>query len=67
MTDVQQCVTVDLRGGPESFPEELRHPQVLTTQERVKISFYGGYEHFERDTESDDAVYRWIGRTRVAE
>ncbi|MDT5032710.1 MAG: hypothetical protein QOC94_2881, partial [Actinoplanes sp.] len=41
--------------------------QVLTTQERVKISFYGGYEHFERDTESDDAVYRWIGRTRVAE
>lgn len=66
MTDVRQLVTVDLRGGPTAFPEELRHPEVPSAEERVKVSFYGGYEHFERDPQSD-TVYRWIGRTRVAE
>lgn len=67
MTDVQQLVTVDLRGGPANFPEELRHPRVLPTEDRLKISYYGGYEHFERDQESGNVVYQWIGRTRVAE
>jgi hypothetical protein len=66
MTAVQQLVTVDLQGGPPNFPEELRHPQVSGAEDRLKISYYGGYEHFERDPESED-IYHWIGRTRVAE
>jgi hypothetical protein len=67
MTDVQQLVTVDLRGGPPNFPENLRHPQASPAEERLKISHYGGYEHFERDPESGDPVYNWVGRTCVAE
>lgn len=67
MSDVQQLVTVDLRGGPTHFPEELRHPRVSPAEERLKICYYGGYEHFERDPDSDVAIYHWIGRTRVAE
>jgi hypothetical protein len=67
MIGVQQLITAELRGGPPNFPEELRHPQASPTEERLKISHYGGYEHFERDPEADDAIYHWIGRTRVAE
>jgi Family of unknown function (DUF5988) len=67
MTDVQNLVTADLQGGPPTFPEELRHPQVSPTDDKVKVCHYGGYEHFERDPGDDNPVYRWIGRTRVAE
>jgi hypothetical protein len=67
MTQTQTLVTAELRGGPSAFPELLRHPQVSPTDDKVKICFYGGYEHFERDLAVDGWVFRWIGRTRVAE
>jgi hypothetical protein len=67
MTQVQDLVTADLRGGPAAFPDELRHPRVAPGQDEVKICHYGGYEHFERDLRESGWVYRWTGRTRIAE
>lgn len=67
MTQRANIVIADLQGGPATFPDELRHPEVSATQEKIKVSHYGGHEHFERDPHADNAVYHWIGRTRVAE
>jgi Family of unknown function (DUF5988) len=67
MTDIQSLVTADLQGGPPAFPEELRHPQVSPTDDKVKVRYNTGYEHFERDPGAETAVYRWSGHTRIAE
>jgi len=64
-------IDATLEGGPVDLPRELRSCRVSRSQDKVKIAYLGGYEHFERDpavaTDSPAAVYRWIGRTRVAE
>ncbi|GAB2586868.1 hypothetical protein GCM10027168_19640 [Streptomyces capparidis] len=62
-----------LQGGPGSLTPEQRTVRVTETQDKIKIEHYGGYEHFERaeapgDAEQREAVvYRWAGRTRIAE
>ncbi len=60
-----------LHGGPADLPQETRAQRVRREEKKVKIPHYGGHEHFERDgatlDESTAVVFRWIGRTRVAE
>jgi hypothetical protein len=49
-----------LEGGPASLAEDGK----------LKIIHRGGYEHFERDPSTPAAeavVYRWTGRTEIAE
>ena len=62
-----------LKGGPSSIPKESR-TQIINSQDRkIKISHYGGYEHFELANEADDnassrqVTFRWTMRTEVAE
>ncbi|BCJ69215.1 hypothetical protein GCM10009779_40330 [Polymorphospora rubra] len=39
--------------------------------EKIKVQYNGGYEHFGRDSPVDvvdvPVVFRWTGRTRIAE
>ncbi|MEU1887569.1 DUF5988 family protein [Micromonospora sp. WMMD987] len=64
-------VDIVLEGGPASLPVEVRRQRVDSLTDTVKICHYGGYEHFGRvDGESPvdgPVLFRWIGRTRVAE
>ncbi|MEU4565114.1 DUF5988 family protein [Micromonospora sp. NPDC023956] len=60
-----------LEGGPTTLPAELRSHRVPLLEHKIKVSHHGGYEHFERDAAgvADGAplVFRWSGRTRIAE
>ncbi len=59
-----------LEGGPASMPDESRSLLISAAEEKIKIPHYGGYEHFERSTESDEGeslVFRWSARTKIAE
>lgn len=66
-------VTVVLWGGPTDLPEMLRTQCVAPSQEKIKIMYRGGYEHFERDGAVPSAihdapvVFRWTMRTKIAE
>ncbi|WP_254909628.1 DUF5988 family protein [Micromonospora sp. NBS 11-29] len=69
--DAIGIVEAVLEGGPATLPVELRSHRVSPVESKIKVRHYGGYEHFERDTvgAADDApaVFRWTGRTRIAE
>ncbi|GAA3774888.1 DUF5988 family protein [Micromonospora maritima] len=60
-----------LEGGPATLPAELRSHRVSPVESKIKVRHYGGYEHFERDpggaVDGTPAVFRWTGRTRIAE
>ncbi|TDC58988.1 hypothetical protein E1258_19605 [Micromonospora sp. KC207] len=59
-----------LRGGPATLPEKLRRQRVPGATDKIKVPYLAGYEHFERDgTVAPDGlvVFRWTGRTFVAE
>lgn len=60
-----------LHGGPADLPQETRAQRVHREERKVKIPHYGGHEHFERDgatlDDCTEVVFRWVGRTRVAE
>jgi hypothetical protein len=60
-----------LHGGPADLPQATRAQRVRREDTKVKIPHYGGHEHFERDGGTlagcTEVVFRWIGRTRVAE
>ncbi|WP_341720704.1 DUF5988 family protein [Micromonospora sp. FIMYZ51] len=61
---------VVLEGGPADLPDALRRRRVTGTTDRIKVMFRGGYEHFHRDISvpaTVPVVYRWAGRTRIAE
>lgn len=61
---------VILVGGPRALPADLRLQITSPAQTTIKISYYGGYEHFEREPDACAdglPVFRWTGRTRVAE
>ncbi|MFC8850476.1 MULTISPECIES: DUF5988 family protein [unclassified Micromonospora] len=64
-------IDVVLEGGPTNLPTELRSHRVSPVERKIKVRHYGGYEHFERDSAGADGeapvVYRWTGRTRIAE
>jgi hypothetical protein len=60
----EAVLRVILEGGPADLPREhLR--SWIDTDERIKVPFRGGYEHFQRTDVSH--VYRWVTRTKVAE
>jgi Family of unknown function (DUF5988) len=67
------AVQAVLEGGPPTIPNATRTRIVDTFEEKIKIPHYGGYEHFERIGEIDDAsppdriTYYWTMRTEVAE
>ena len=62
-----------LEGGPATIPHELRIQTVSPLEEKIKVPYYGGYEHFERtggfdeNSSSQHIVYRWTTRTEMAE
>lgn len=62
-----------LEGGPASIPTALRRQEVSPLEEKIKLPYLGGYEHFERvDDPSQDAsgpqiIFRWARRTKIAE
>jgi hypothetical protein len=62
-----------LTGGPLDIPTEQRECSVDPEDGKIKLPHRGGYEHFERTEErageasGDRLVFRWVGRTRVAE
>jgi hypothetical protein len=62
-----ELVDAVLEGAPDGFPAEWRHQRVAPTDVRIKLAHYGGYEHFERDDSAAGYVFRWIGRTAMAE
>ncbi|GID33231.1 DUF5988 family protein [Paractinoplanes brasiliensis] len=68
--DREKLIEVVLDGGPAGLPAELRTHRIPAGQEKVKVSYCGGYEHFERpeaETPAGPVTYYWTGRTRVAE
>ncbi|MEV6802839.1 DUF5988 family protein [Micromonospora rifamycinica] len=66
----ERAVEVVLTGGPAALPASIQLDSAVDA-EKIKIQHYGGYEHFERDIDhADDGrvrVYRWVGRTKIAE
>ncbi|GAA2657372.1 DUF5988 family protein [Paractinoplanes durhamensis] len=70
-TSAVRLVEAVLEGGPANLPNELRTHHVLHTDEKIKVPYLDGYEHFEcasvTDTGGTPVVFRWTGRTRVAE
>ncbi|WP_243715377.1 DUF5988 family protein [Micromonospora sp. KC207] len=64
-------IDVVLEGGPANLPAELRSHRVSPVEHKIKVRHYGGYEHFERDfagiAGDVPVVFRWTGRTRIAE
>jgi hypothetical protein len=73
--DISGAITVlaVLEGGPAAIPHELRIQTVSPLEEKIKVPYYGGYEHFERtggfdeNSSSQHIVYRWTTRTEMAE
>jgi hypothetical protein len=69
--DPGRLVEAVLEGGPVHLPDELRTRHVPHTDETIKVPYLDGYEHFECDSVTGAAgtpvVFRWTGRTRVAE
>ncbi|MFD7660613.1 DUF5988 family protein [Actinosynnema sp. NPDC059797] len=62
-----------LVGGPTELPEVERVCEVSNLDDKVKISYGAGYEHFSHTGEFRSqggetlAVFAWSGRTRIAE
>jgi hypothetical protein len=62
-----------LEGGPEGIPQASRVQLVSPIDQKIKITYYGGYEHFERTDLRDESgpfpqiVFRWTTRTKIAE
>ncbi|SCL72096.1 hypothetical protein GA0070606_5954 [Micromonospora citrea] len=69
--DAAGIIDVVLEGGPADLPADLRSRRVARAEEKIKVRHYGGYEHFERGGAPEAAnvpvVFRWTGRTRIAE
>jgi hypothetical protein len=57
-------VDVVLEGGPSDLPDGERRRRIPAGDLKVKVRHRGGHEHFER---TDDGVYRWTTRTKIAE
>ncbi|HEY8533065.1 MAG TPA: DUF5988 family protein [Micromonospora sp.] len=65
-----EMTDIVLEGGPPDLPPALRTARVPVAQDKVKIEFRGGYEHFERTsalTPHRQVIFRWVTRTRIAE
>jgi Family of unknown function (DUF5988) len=72
-TSTVKSVRAILHGGPESIPNETRVQLVSPLEEKIKLPYYGGYEHFERiaaiDTSGilEEITFHWTMRTEIAE
>jgi len=70
---VMENLRVLLVGGPESIPGSLRIQEVIDLADKVKLAFGAGYEHFLHSGEVSVVdgeqlpVFRWCGKTRIAE
>jgi hypothetical protein len=68
-----RSVLAILVGGPATIPSESRMQTVGPNDEKVKLPYYGGYEHFQRTGEFGEGdvdcpvVFRWVTRTKLAE
>ena len=66
-------IKIDLVGGPEQLPPPGNFREVEDGTENLKITVGGGYEHFTHDGEfqrrgtENVAIFRWTGRTKIAE
>jgi len=67
LADPPPLSTVELQGGPADLPAELRNWPLTQDETKIKVPYYGGYEHFERVDDDAPTVFRWTGRTAVAE
>jgi hypothetical protein len=62
-----------LVGGPASLPEGSRMQKVSPFAQKIKVPYYGGYEHFERtcpleqNALAEEIVFHWTMRTELAE
>ncbi|MEU0130853.1 MULTISPECIES: DUF5988 family protein [unclassified Streptomyces] len=71
----ERMVDVRLVGGPDHFPDDRRSMRVDMdgAREKIKIKYWGGYQHFEPSAESGDTdgtqprIYHWTGFTKIAE
>jgi hypothetical protein len=66
-------VKVVLAGGPVELTAATRLQEVHSLEDKVKVPFGGGYEHFEHCGQSTEVggahvpVFEWRERTRMAE
>jgi Family of unknown function (DUF5988) len=64
---------VVLAGGPVQRPELGSIREVSSLEEKVKVGFASGYEHFAHSGETvvidgqPTAVYQWCEKTKIAE
>ncbi|WP_405792535.1 DUF5988 family protein [Streptomyces sp. NBC_01506] len=64
---------VVLSGGPEDLPETFRLREVTDLNEKVKVRWRAGYEHFLPTGEVREIggnmlpVFQWCTSTRIAE
>ncbi|MEW9534552.1 DUF5988 family protein [Microbispora sp. NPDC049125] len=64
----EEDVYVVLEGGPAAIARIQRVTASEAAYGKVKIAYLAGYEHFERVIDpSDDLVFRWTARTKIAE
>lgn len=74
-TEGERKVLVELVGGPADLPQAQRtmHVDAAEAQQKVKIKYYGGYQHFEPSDDSggndgqSPKIFRWTGFTKIAE
>jgi Family of unknown function (DUF5988) len=71
-SDANRVIDVILEGGPHNLPADKRVQRALGDETKIKVRFYGGYEHFERADpvgadDTEPVLFRWTGRTRIAE
>jgi hypothetical protein len=64
---VNEQILARLEGGPAELPDRVC--TVPADQDKIKVIFRGGREHFERasETAGDEVIYRWTTRTKIAE
>jgi hypothetical protein len=67
---LEAAVDVVLKGGPQGISSAgVLGGASICDQDRLKIPYRGGYEHFERleSAAHGPAVYQWVARTMLAE
>lgn len=72
-TSTVNSILAVLVGGPASLPEATRIQEVSPFAQKIKVPYYGGYEHFERtcpleeNALSAQITFSWTTRTELAE
>ncbi len=67
------ALKIVLVGGPERVTEAGVVPEIHGLDQKVKVAFGSGYEHFAHNGEfqvvegESRPVFHWCGRTKIAE